>query len=106
MQCRLPDELIDRLREDPDVAKELGIARFPSDTSEDYEMRLYQMQIVYRQAKIDANFLLGQLNFELGKFDETISWMNKRTLNNRLAEKWHAAARYYDGSRLSATRQD
>lgn len=94
MDCRMPDELIDRLRDDPDVAKEVGVGRISSETLEEYQMRLIQMQIVFRQAKIDANFLLGQMSFELGKYDEVISWMNKRTLTNRLAEKWHAAARY------------
>lgn len=94
MDCHIPDEMIDRLREDPDIAKELGIIRNSAESLEEFQMRLFQMQIVMKQAKIDAHFLLGQLNFDLGKFDEVISSMSKRTLGNRLAEKWHAAARY------------
>lgn len=93
-ECRMPDELIDRLRDDPEVAKQLGIIRTPAESSEEFQMRLFQMQIVFKQAKIDANFLLGQMCFDLGKYGEVISYMDKRTLGNRLAEKWHAAARY------------
>jgi tetratricopeptide (TPR) repeat protein len=94
MDCRLPDEMLDRLREDPDVAREMSILRMPAETAQEWDMRLFQMQIVLKQAKIDAHFLLGQLSFELGKYDEAISWMNRRTLANRLAEMWHPAARY------------
>ncbi len=94
MDCRIPDEIIDRLREDPDVAKEMNITRYSGESMEEFQMRLYQMQIVFKQSKIDANFLLGQLSYEMGKYDEVISWMNKRTIANRLATKWHAAARY------------
>lgn len=93
-ECRMPDELIDKLREDPEVATQLGITRSPAESSQEYQIRLYQMQIVFKQAKIDANFLLGQMCFDLGKYGETISYMDRRTLSNRLAEKWHAAARY------------
>ncbi|MCC6511911.1 MAG: CDC27 family protein [Pirellulaceae bacterium] len=94
MDCRLPDEVIDRLPEDPDAQKELAIPRLSAESMDEYKSRLQQLQIVFRQAKLDASFLLGQLHYELGNYADVEGWMAKRTIGNPTAAKWHAAARY------------
>lgn len=94
MECRLDDARINRLPDDPDVQKELGIPRGNTESLEEYQMRLQQFQKVFRQSKIDASFLLGQLQFDLGNYDSVEGWLQKRTLTNPQAARWHAAARY------------
>ncbi len=94
MDCRLPDETINRLVDDPDVQKEMGIPRLSVESLEEYQNRLRQMQLVFKQAKIDASFLLGQLHFDRGNYSASEDWMFKRTLGNRLAAGWYPAARY------------
>lgn len=92
--CRLSDEKIERLPNDPDLQKQMGIPRINSETLAEYQARLQQFQFVFRQAKVDASFLLGQLHFDLGNFDEVIGLLNDRTLPNSQAARWHSAARY------------
>jgi tetratricopeptide (TPR) repeat protein len=94
MDCRLDDATINRLPDDPEVQRELAIPRGPVETLEEYQLRLQQFQKVFRQSKIDASFLLGQLQFDLGDYDSVEGWLKKRTLPNPQAGRWHAAARY------------
>lgn len=94
MDCRLPDETIDRLPDDPDVQKELQIPREATESMEQFQYRLMQLQVVFRQSKVDASFLLGQLHFDLGNYSEVDGWLKKRTLSNQQAVRWHSAARY------------
>ncbi len=49
--CRIPDEDIDNLRTDPDVAKKLNIVRYPIETMEEFDLRLYQMQLVFKKSR-------------------------------------------------------
>lgn len=94
MDCRLPDELIDRLPDDPDVQKELGIPRENAETLEEYQRRLQQFQVIFRQAKVDADFLLGQVQFDLGQYGTSEDWLKNHTLVNPAAARWHYGARY------------
>ncbi len=94
MDCRVPEEKISRLPDDPDVQKELGIPRLTGESLEVFQTRLTSYQRVFRNSKIDASFLLGQLHFDLGNFDDVEGWLKKRTLSNSLAARYFPAARY------------
>lgn len=94
MDCRLDDERIERLPDDPDVQKEIGIPRANTESLEEFRARLRHFQQVFRQSKVDATFLLGQLHFDLGNFEAVESFLKVRTLTNEQAARWHAAARY------------
>lgn len=94
MDCRVPDELINRLPDDPDAQRELDIPRMNTESMEQYQARLHQFQMVFKMSKIDASFLLGQLQFDIGNLKEAQSWLAKHTLSNPQASHWHPAARY------------
>lgn len=94
MKCRVDNETIDKMTFDPDVQKEFGIFREASDTKESFEMKIFQSQMIYAVAKVDANFLLAQLHYDRGSFDSTVNWLEKRILPDKRAEKWHAASHY------------
>lgn len=94
MDCQLSDEDIDRLPDDPDLQKEMGIPRENNETLEEYQMRLQQFQMIFRKAKVDASFLLGQLQFDLGEYSSAAFWLKGRTLDNPAAVRWHDGARY------------
>jgi tetratricopeptide (TPR) repeat protein len=94
MDCRIPDEQLDRLPENPDTQKELGIPRLNNEELPAYQARLRQFQAVFGRAKLDANFLLGQLHFDLGNYDSAEGWFSKRTLGDERARVWFPAAWY------------
>lgn len=94
MDCILPDDLINRLPDDPDVQRELAIPRMNTESMEEYQARLKQYQMVFRTAKVDVSFLLGQLHYDVGDYDSVEGWLRKRTLSKNQAARWHAAARY------------
>ena len=94
MECRLDEKTIADLPDDPDIQKKLGIPRANTESLEEYQRRLFQFQQIFRQSKIDASFLLGQLHFDRGDFDSVEGWLKKRTLENPQAARWHSASRY------------
>ncbi len=94
MKCRVDNETIDKLSYDPDVQRDLGIARGDTEPPEAYEMRVRQAQMLYSIAKIDANFLLAQLHYDRGNYDSAVSWLEKRVLPDKRAENWHAPGKY------------
>ncbi len=97
MDCRVPDETIAALPDDPDVQKAIGIPRESFETMEEYRARLVVFQNVFRQAKVDANFFLAQLHYDIGNYSDVEGWLTKRTLQLPQASKWHAAAHYMLG---------
>ncbi|MCA9193455.1 MAG: hypothetical protein KDB03_16900 [Planctomycetales bacterium] len=94
IELKVPDELINKLSYDPEVQKGLGVERFPGETDENFQLRILQSQMVYSRAKVDAAFLLAQLHFDRGKYDDAEKWLRDRVIKDERAVQWHAAAWY------------
>lgn len=94
MACRLPDEALTKLPFDADLQKELGIPRLPNEPIEQFDARLRQAQSLFGDSKLDASFLLGQLQFDLGNYESSIGWLKKRTVEDPRAARWYSAAWY------------
>ncbi len=97
ISCRLDNETINRLTYDPDVQKQLGMQRGVTEEMQQFDMRVAQAQIFYRQAKVDASFLLAQLHFDRGNYDATLNWLEKRIFPDPQAQQWHATGKYLLG---------
>jgi hypothetical protein len=97
MSCRVDNETINRLAYDPDVQKQLGLKRGMTEDRQLFDMRVAQAQHFYRQAKVDANFLLAELHYDRGNYEATLNWLEKRILSDSQAKQWHATAHYLQG---------
>ncbi|HBE71392.1 MAG TPA: hypothetical protein DDW52_24870 [Planctomycetaceae bacterium] len=90
----LVDELsIQRLSFDPKVREELQVVRMPGEPLQVFEQRIVQMQAVYRRAKRDGDFLLGQLHFDRGNYSEARSRL-ENILSDDTAQRWYIPASY------------
>ncbi|RMF45392.1 MAG: hypothetical protein D6753_00235 [Planctomycetota bacterium] len=96
MDSRIDDERIQKLAYDPDVQRELGFTRRSGEELEQFQTRLQQAQIVLRQAKVDAAYLMAQLHFDRGNYSAAENWFLKRVINSPdpRAQKWHAISHY------------
>ncbi len=100
MDSRLDNESINRLTFDPDVQKQLGMQRGLNEEMQQFNLRLAQAQLFYRQAKVDASFLLAQLHFDRGNYEATLDWLEKRLFPDPQARQWYASGRYLQGRAL------
>lgn len=90
----LVDELsIQRLSFDPKVREELQVERMPGEPLQIFEQRIVQMQAVFRRAKRDGDFLLGQLHFDRGNYSEAKSRLES-ILSDETAQRWWIPASY------------
>jgi tetratricopeptide (TPR) repeat protein len=94
MDSRVDDESIAKLRYDPAVQKELDVIKNPSETREQYDMRIQQAQFIYGRAKLDVSFALGQLHFDRGNYSSAEKWFRDRVVGDDRAADLHAAAWY------------
>ena len=92
MDSRIDDERIQKLAYDPEVQRELGFTRRSGEELEQFQTRLHQAQIVLRQAKVDAAYLMAQLHFDRGNYEAAENWFLKRVIRSPdpRAQKWHA----------------
>ncbi len=94
MSFRIDDERLRELTVDVELQKELGVTRRPNEPQEIFDARLMQAAAFFGEAKLDANFMLGQLQFDLGNYESTEGWLKKRTVEDPRAARWFSAAWY------------
>ncbi|MFO1065338.1 MAG: hypothetical protein U0892_15845 [Pirellulales bacterium] len=85
VNCHIPEEQISRLVDDPDIQKELGITRNRGEEMPTFQARMKLMQLLLGRSKLDANFLLGQLHFDLGDYGSAEFMLKNRTLGDNRA---------------------
>jgi hypothetical protein len=93
MACKVDPITLERLAYDPDVQKEMGIPRQDKDTLEQHQAKVLQAQMFFAQAKIHAMFLIAQLHFDRGNYDDAIKWVD-RLMSDKMAQQWHAGGQY------------
>lgn len=94
MDSRVDDESIAKLAYDPDVQRELQVAKNPMETREQFAMRVQQAQFIFGRAKLDVSFALGQLHFDRGNYEAAENWFRDRVVQDPRAADLHAAAWY------------
>ena len=96
ISSREDDVSLDQLRYDPDVQKRLGVVRQSWQSPEQFEQELVAAQGIFKRVKVDASFLLGQLHFDRGNFDSSVSWLKGRVLEseNPEAQVWEPIVHY------------
>lgn len=94
MDSRIDDSSIDQLANNPTIQEELGVKRMPGEAMDRYQMRVRQSQYIFGRAKVDAAFLMAQLHFDRGNYNDAQLWLEKRVVEDTRAEKWFPAARY------------
>lgn len=96
MECRTDDESIREMAYDPDVQKRMGLQRRQGQDLESFQGEIMQAQYIFSKAKVDASFLLAQLHFDRGDFQQAANWFEKRVINNDspMAEPWKPISRY------------
>lgn len=94
MSFRIDDERLRELKVDTELQKELGVVRRFNEPQEQFNLRLDQAAKFFGEAKLDANLMLGQLQFDLGNYDSAEGWLKKRTVEDPRAARWYPAAWY------------
>lgn len=94
MNCKIDPVTLERLAFDPDLQKAMGIGRLDTDTMEQHEIKVRQAQMFFAQAKVHAMFLIAQLHFDRGNYDDVVNWIEKRLLPDKFAQQWHAGGQY------------
>lgn len=97
MDLRIDEQTLKELMVDRATQQEFGIVKGDFESMESYQFRLLQAQNYFRKAKFDVAVFLGMANIYRGKFDTAIDWLQKRTLDLKGTEKWHAHAHYLLG---------
>ncbi len=94
MASRIDDATLEKLAYDEDVQRQLQVLRQPNEPQEEYVARMNQFRQSFRAAKVDSNFFLGALQFDLENWDASIDWLDERLLRLAGSERWHPQAFY------------
>ena len=88
LNCRPPDAVIEKLRSDPTIQRQLGLNQMASRELQD---RLQFLQL----GKHTASYWLGQATFDNGEFVVARNWFDELTLAAQPNGAWKHGARYY-----------
>ena len=55
---------------------------------------LRKARILLREGKITASLWLGIAQYETGRFDDALEWLDEKTLQIDKDERWQGSARY------------
>jgi tetratricopeptide (TPR) repeat protein len=94
MMARVPQSQIDLLDSSEDVQKALGVAREADERDVMWKGRLASSKIVIAQAKAHATYWLGLAQYDTGKYDAAVEWLERRTLQGNPDGPWTNGARY------------
>lgn len=97
MDFRVDEQTLKQLAYDRATQMELGVVKRPTETVENFELRVKQAQNFYRRSKFDIGIFLAMANVDLGKNETAADWLTKRTLAVKGTERWHAHAHYLLG---------
>jgi tetratricopeptide (TPR) repeat protein len=101
MSCRVPEEDLAKLPYDTDMLQAFEVQRLPNEPVERFNFRLNQVVTIYREAKIDATYLIGLLHFDQNNLGSSTNWLIKRAQVLKGFERWqpsiwYNAARAYE----------
>jgi hypothetical protein len=97
MSSRIDDASLEKLPYDLETQFKLQVLRMQTESQEDFQNRVGFLQKSFRLAKLDANFFLGALQFDIGNWDSSIDWLEKRLYRVPGAERWRPQASYLIG---------
>jgi hypothetical protein len=97
LSLRIEDEKLKSLPFDKTVQEELNLERKLGEQQEAYFARLALFADMYRDSKFDAAIFLAMLRFDLGNFEASSNWADKRVLQRDGTERWHPACWYILG---------
>jgi tetratricopeptide (TPR) repeat protein len=101
MNCRVPEEDLAKLPYDTDMQQAFEVQRLANEPAERFNFRLNQVITIYREAKIDATYLIGLLHFDQNNLASSTNWLIKRAQALKGFERWqpsiwYNAARAYE----------
>tara|TARA_R110002049_G_scaffold2750_4_gene22032 strand:- start:232992 stop:234764 length:1773 start_codon:yes stop_codon:yes gene_type:complete len=91
---RAPEFEIDDLRIDVDLQKAYGIRRELRSDRETYDRQVQQVQGLLRLGKRTATYWLSLVQYDDGRYDTAMSWLDDRVLDESQQSFWEPAARY------------
>ncbi len=94
MELRVDDESLERLPFDREMQASMMLRRMPSESPEDFQMRIRQFQIFYRQSKLEGSLFLSMLHFDLGNYETAASWADRWMLKVAGTDPWHSCCWY------------
>jgi hypothetical protein len=97
MTSRVDEASLEKLPFDQDTQQRLQVIRMPSESQNDFQNRVSFLQKSFRLAKHDSHFFLGALQFDIGNWDSSIDWLDKRLMRVAGTERWRPQARYLIG---------
>jgi hypothetical protein len=97
MESRFDEATLAKLTFDVEAQQKLQIMRFPGESQEEFVARVELMKLSFRNAKIDSNYFLGALQFDLGEIDAALDWLTKRLKSVNGWQRWEAQADYLVG---------
>jgi hypothetical protein len=103
MRCRAPEEDLSNLAYDADLQRAYDVARLPNEPQDKFTLRLAQAISIYREAKVDATYLIGLLHFDQNSMDSSINWLVKRASDIRGFERWQSSI-WYNAARAYESR--
>jgi hypothetical protein len=101
MACRVPEEDLAQLPYSQELQQVFDAQRMSNEPLENYNFRLNQIILIYREAKIDATYLIGLLHFDQNNLESSTNWLIKRAQALKGSERWqpsiwYNAARAYE----------
>ena len=94
LMIRVDKATIDKLIEDADSQKSVGLVQEPRESDSHWMRRLISTVMVFREGKQHASYWLGLVHFENGSHEAAIDWLDTRTLAAYEDGRWSAGSRY------------
>lgn len=91
---RPPEFEIDDLRIDVDLQKAYGIRRELRADPGVYDRQVQQIQELMRMGKRTATYWLSLVQYDDGRYENAVSWLDGRVLDEDQRSFWEPAARY------------
>ena len=91
---RPPEFEIDDLRIDVELQKAYGIRRELRAEPEVYDRQVQQVQELMRMGKRTATYWLSLLQYDDQRYENALSWLERRVLDEKQRSFWEPAARY------------
>ena len=103
LQARVSDRILKNFLEDPGFrAKRYGFVQRPGQDKNGNQPRVERAYRGMVRAKQSATYWIGLANYEAGRFEVALDWLQNRTLATRSDSPWEAGARYNVGRTLEA----
>jgi len=99
---RIPQSDIEDMTKSRVLQERLGMIRERGENDYVWAARLATAQLMATRAKEHATYWLGLAQYDLGKFEAAVEWLDRRTLGSAPDGHWAQGARYNLGRSLEA----